>query len=417
MSQKESIKKKRKTLKERLADMGPAAIVTSAFIGPGTITTTTLAGVNYRYELLWTILFSGLALLILMEMSSRIGIISNHDISEGAIASFPNSKIAKGIILTLIVITLFATAFGFEAGNLIGGSLGLADALNIPQWAAAVVLGGAAFYAVVVGTAKTLETLMSIFVGLMGFIFVLTMFLVTPNYGEVLTGFIPTNIPEGSGVTIIALIGTTLIGINLLMQAVTAAEKWNSPEDLEASKFDTGFNVGIGIIITAAIIISSGTVIYGTGTVVDTPLVFSRMLEPVLGSYARIIGNVGIAAAGLSSAIATPLILKVVLARVFRWDANDIKARAAGGGAVIFGTIFAAFGTSPTQIIVFASAFSGLFLPIVAILIMIAANNAKLMGEYKNTLFQNILGGFATLVTLGLGINSLLSFFENLSNL
>src|SRR5699024_4696159 len=401
MSQKESIKKKRKTLKERFADMGPAAIVTSAFIGPGTITTTTLAGVNYRYELLWAILFSGLALLILMEMSSRIGIISNHDITEGAIASFPNSKIAKGIILTLIVITLFATAFGFEAGNLIGGSLGLADALNIPQWAAAVILGGAAFYAVVVGTAKTLETLMSIFVGLMGFIFVLTMFLVTPNYGEVLTGFIPTNIPEGSGVTIIALIGTTLIGINLLMQAVTAAEKWNSPEDLEASKFDTGFNVGIGIIITAAIIISSGTVIYGTGTVVDTPLVFSRMLEPVLGSYARIIGNVGIAAAGLSSAIATPLILKVVLARVFRWDANDIKARAAGGGAVIFGTIFAAFGTSPTQIIVFASAFSGLFLPIVAILIMIAANNAKLMGEYKNTLFQNILGGFATLVTLG----------------
>src|SRR5699024_11943995 len=114
MSQKESIKKKRKTLKERLADMGPAAIVTSAFIGPGTITTTTLAGVNYRYELLWTILFSGLALLILMEMSSRIGIISNHDISEGAIASFPNSKIAKGIILKFIVITLYTTVYIFE---------------------------------------------------------------------------------------------------------------------------------------------------------------------------------------------------------------------------------------------------------------------------------------------------------------
>lgn len=124
--------KKKKTLKDRFADMGPAAIVTSAFIGPGTITTTTVAGVNYRYELLWAILFSGLALLILMEMSSRIGIISNHDIAEAATASFPNSKIAKVIIVGLIVITLFATAFGFEAGNLIGGSLGLADALNIP---------------------------------------------------------------------------------------------------------------------------------------------------------------------------------------------------------------------------------------------------------------------------------------------
>lgn len=412
-----SKKRKKKSLKERFSDMGPAAIVTSAFIGPGTITTTTLAGVNYQYELLWAILFSGLALIILMEMSSRVGIISNHDIVESAIASFPNSKIAKWFITTIVVVTLFATAFGFEAGNLIGGSLGLADVLNLPQWAGALILGGAAFYAVVVGTAKTLETIMSVFVGLMGFIFVLTMLLVRPNYGEVLTGFIPWGVPEGSGVTIIALIGTTLIGINLLMQAVTAAEKWNKPEDLEASNFDTTFNVGIGILITAAIIITSGTVLFGTGTVVDTPLVFSQMLEPVLGSYTRIIGNVGIAAAGLSSAIATPLILKVVLARVFDWDANDMRARLAGGSAVIFGTIFAALGTSPTQIIVFASAFSGLFLPIVAILIMIAANNKELLGEHKNSLVQNILGGFATLVTLGLGVNSLLSFVENLQNL
>lgn len=420
MSQDEKAKKttkKKKTLKEKFSDMGPAAIVTSAFIGPGTITTTTLAGVNYQYDLLWALLFSGISLIILMEMSSRIGIISNHDIAEGAIASFPNSKIAKFIIIGLIVITLFATAFGFEAGNLIGGSLGLAAALSIPQWAGALILGAASFYAVVVGTAKTLESIMSFFVSLMGIIFVLTMLLVNPNYGEVLTGFIPTGIPEGSGVNIIALIGTTLIGINLLMQAVTAAEKWDSPEDLETSKFDTNFNVGIGIIITAAIIITSGTVLYGTGTVVDSPLVFSQMLVPVLGSYAGIIGNVGIAAAGLSSAIATPLILKVVLTRLFKWDANDIKARAAGGAAVIFGTIFAALGTSPTQIIIFASAFSGLFLPIVAILIMIAANNEKLLGEYKNTLTQNILGGFATLITLGLGLNSLLSFFENLQNL
>lgn len=410
-------KKQKKSLKEKLGDLGPAAIVTSAFIGPGTITTTTLAGVNYKYDLLWAILFSGIALLILMEMSSRIGIISNHDIAEAATASFPNSKIAGKIIKGLIIITLFATAFGFSAGNLTGGTLGLADAVNLPQWASALVLGGLSFYAVAVGTAKTLETLMSVFVGLMGIIFVLTMVLVRPNYGEVLAGFVPTSVPEGSGVTIIALIGTTLIGINLLMQAVTTAEKWQGEEHLEASKFDTNLNVGIGTVITAAIIITSGAVLHGTGTVVNTPIVFSKMLEPVLGNYARIIGDVGIAAAGVSSSIATPLILKVVLARIFKWDANDMRARIAGGGAVLFGTIFAALGTQPTQIIIFASAFSGLFLPIVSILIMIAANNKELLGKHKNTLVQNILGGFATLITLGLGINSLLNFFDNLSNL
>lgn len=410
-------KKPKMSLKEKLGDMGPAAIVTSAFIGPGTITTTTLAGVNYKYDLLWAILFSGLALVILMEMSSRIGIISNHDITEAAIASFPNNKMAEKIIKGLIIITLFATAFGFSAGNLIGGTLGFSDAVGLSQGISAIILGAVSFYAVAVGTAKTLETLMSVFVGLMGIVFVLTMLLVRPNFGEVLAGFVPTSIPDGSGVTIIALIGTTLIGINLLMQAVTTAEKWQGAEHLESSRFDTYINVGIGTIITFAIVISSGTVLHGTGTVVDTPIVFSEMLEPVLGDFARIIGDIGIAAAGVSSSIATPLILKVVLARVMGWEVNDIKARAAGGGAVLFGTVFAALGTRPTTIIVFASAFSGLFLPIVAILIMIAANNEKLLGEHKNTLTQNILGGIATAVTLGLGINSLLSFVENLSNL
>lgn len=409
--------RQKKSLSEKLKGLGPAAIVTSAFVGPGTITTTTLAGVNYQYELLWAILFSGISLLILMEMSGRIGIISNHDIAEAAISSFNNSKVAAIIIRGLIVITLFATAFGFEAGNLIGGSLGLADALNLQQWLAALILGSGAFYAVAVGTAKTLEKLMSFFVGLMGIVFILTMILVRPNYGEVLAGFIPTSIPEGSAVTIIAMIGTTLIGINLLMQAVTTAEKWQGPQYLEDSKFDIRFNVGIGTLITLAIVITSGTVLFGTGTVVTSPIVFSSMLEPTLGVYARMIGNIGIAAAGLSSAIATPLILKVVLARLFKWDPNDMRARIAGGSAVIFGTIFAAFGTSPTQIIVFASAFSGLFLPIVAILIMIAANNKKLLGEYKNSLFQNVLGVIATSVTLALGINSLLRFFDNLANL
>ena len=402
---------------DRFKDMGPAAIVTSAFIGPGTITTTTVAGVNFKYELLWAILFSGFSLLVLMEMSQRIGIVSNRDIAEASISTFNDNKTASLIIKGLMVITLFATAFGFEAGNLIGGSLGLADVLSLPQWAAAIILGGASFYAVVVGTAKTLETLMSIFVGVMGIVFVITMFLVRPDFGEVLRGFVPTGIPDGSIVNIVALIGTTLIGINLLMQAITTAEKWQGEEHLPAARFDTVFNVGIGILITAAIIITSGTVLYGTGTVVSSPIIFSQMLEPVLGNSARMIGDVGIAAAGLSSAIATPLILKVVLARLFKWEANGTKARVVGGSAVIFGTIFAALGTSPTQIIIFASAFSGLFLPIVAILIMIAANNKKLLGKHKNTIVQNILGGIATLVTLGLGINSLLKFFTNLSNL
>lgn len=405
--------KKKKTFMDRLKNMGPAALVTSAFIGPGTITTATLAGVNFEYKLLWAVLFAGIALIVLMEMTGRLAIISQRDIREATIASVGNNPTAAKIITALVLITLVMTGFGFEAGNLIGGSLGLADLLNLPQWVAALILGGVAFYAVVIGTAKTLEKLMSIFVGVMGLIFILTMVLVGPNWGDVLKGMFIPSVPEGSIVNVISLIGTVFIGINLLIHAVNAKEKWNKPADMEDSMFDTVFNVGIGILTAISIVVASGTVLYGTGTEVESPIIFSQMLKPVLGDYARYIGDAGITAAGLSSAIATPLILKEVSAYTFGWDSSDMRARMIGGAAVIFGTVFAALGTSPVTIIVFASGMSGVFLPIVAIMIMISANNEEIMGEYKNNALQNVLGGISTLVTLGLGINSLINFFSN----
>ena len=59
----------KKTFMQKLKNMGPAAIITSAFIGPGTITTATLVGVKFQYALLWAVVFSGIALIVLMEMS------------------------------------------------------------------------------------------------------------------------------------------------------------------------------------------------------------------------------------------------------------------------------------------------------------------------------------------------------------
>ncbi|WP_018659496.1 NRAMP family divalent metal transporter [Allofustis seminis] len=405
--------KEKKSFMDRIKNMGPAAIVTSAFIGPGTITTTTLAGVDYEYQLLWAVLFSGVALISLMQMTSRISIISQKDITFATIEALGNKPGIRKMIIALVTLTLFVTGFGFEAGNLIGGSLGFADLFNLPQWVAALVLGGAAFYAVVIGTAKTLEKLMSLFVGLMGLLFFVTMILVQPDYGAVLQGFVTPSVPDGSIVNVISLIGTTLIGINILIHSLSTAEKWDDPAHLGDASFDTYFNVGIGLIITAAIVIAAGTVLYGTGTEVTSPIVFSQMLQPVLGDFARWIGDLGITSAGLSSAIATPLILKEVVPHVLGWERNGIKARIAGGSAVVFGTVLAALGQSPVQIIIFASALSGIFLPIIAIMVMISANSEKLMGKYKNNILQNVVGGFATIITLILGIRSILNFLSN----
>ena len=79
----------KKTFMQKLKNMGPAAIITSAFIGPGTITTATLVGVKFQYALLWAVVFSGIALIVLMEMSSRIAIASHKNVIDAAIALKP----------------------------------------------------------------------------------------------------------------------------------------------------------------------------------------------------------------------------------------------------------------------------------------------------------------------------------------
>lgn len=397
---------KKKTFVEKLKNMGPAAIITSAFIGPGTITTTTIAGAEFKYALLWAVLFSVISLMVLMEMASRIGIIAQRDMVEASVDLLPGNKAWATFIKVLMVVAGTTVAFGFTAGNIIGGSLGLADLLGTGQAVAAIIVAAISLSAILLGSSKILETIMQVFVSIMGAIFVFAMFVAGPNYMEVLKGLITPAIPEGGLVSAVALIGTTLIAINLVMHSMTSKDAWNKPENLADAKFDIIFNVIIGGFITVAMVVTSGTVLYGTGISVDSPIVFSQQLIPVLGETgARLIGGIGIFSAGLSSTIATALIIITMVSRIFNWEGGlqDKRTKTLGVIVILFGTAFAVFNAKPVQIITAAQVISGFFLPLVSILLVITTNSKRLLGEYTNTIWQNILGVFASVVTLILG--------------
>lgn len=407
---------KKKTFVQKLRNMGPAAIITSAFIGPGTITTATIAGVNFGYSLLWAIVFSIISLISLMEMSSRIGIISGKDLLDASIATFPENKRWKIFIQALVFISVLSVCFGFQAGNLVGSSLALADIFSTPQWVAAFIMGLIALITAIAGSYKVLEKIMLMFVSLMGVLFFVTMLTVRPSLTGILKGIFVPSVPEGALINTIALIGTTLIGINLILHSITSKEKWNKEEDLEDARFDIYVNILIGGVITLSILITSATVLYKSGLEVTSPLMFSLQLEPILGSWARIIGDIGLLSAGLSSAIAVPFTLKSIISKLFHWEGgiNNNKAKILGAIVVAFGTFLAMTNTKPTQIIIFAQATSGFFLPFVAILLMIVSNNKKLLGKHTNTVFQNVLGSIAVMVTLGLGSWGLYGVFSKL---
>ena len=404
---------KQKTFMQKVRAAGPAAVITSAFVGPGTITTATAAGVNFGYALLWAVIFSGFASIVIMNMASRLAILGKRNIIDAAVELVPGSNAWKFFALGLIAAVAAFTGFGFEAGNLIGATVGFETITGAPQWLAALLMGLVALAAVVFTTPKIVELIMKTFVAVMGIVFVITAIIVTPSIGEILTGLIPT-IPEGSMVTTIALIGTTIIAINIVFHSVASAEKWTEDKDLEDSYFDTKMNVSLGVVMTLGLIIATSATLFGTGTVVDSPIVFAEALQATLGPAAGMFAAFGLVLAGLSSAIATPYMVGVIWARVFKWDlARDWRPKTAAGVVVAFGTILAMFGTAPVPIILFAQATSGIFLPFVAVLFVLATNSKKL-GAFRNTRLQNAVGSIMVIVMFVLGFRTLWSVFTRL---
>lgn len=392
----------KKTFMQKLKNMGPAAIITSAFIGPGTITTATLVGVKFQYALLWAVVFSGIALIVLMEMSSRIAIASHKNVIDAAIALKPESRGWRLFVQIFVGLAVGISCFAFQSGNEIGASAGLQDITGMPQWVSALIIGVIALIAALASN-KVLETIMQVFVSVMGVLFLVTAIAVAPNLGQVVTGLVPV-VPEGGLMNTMALIGTTLIGMNLILHSITSQGKYTSIEELPDARFDIRFNIIIGIIITASILITSGTVLYGTGTSVNGALTFTKSLEPVLGSWARVVGDIGLLAAGLSSAL-------------FHWEGGSscTKAKLLAIIVIVFGTVLAMVNTSPAAIIVAAQAISGFILPFIAILLLVIANSKKLLGNYTNSVIRNVLGGIAAVATLGLAIRALYNLITTLA--
>ena len=400
--------KQKKSLIQKFKNMGPAAIIASAFIGPGTITTSTVSGTNFQYAMLWAVVFSGIASIILMDISSRVEAYSGLSVIETTMG-MSDKKGWKRFVAIFMGLAILFTGLGFMAGNEIGAANGLADLTGLPVAATGIVVGVIAICTVVFGTPKLLEVVCQFFVVAMGVLFIITMFLSNPDWGAVARGIIPS-LPEGSLVNCMGLIGTTIIAINLVYHSMGCQDKYHGDEGYADSKFDTRFNVILGVLMTLAIIITAGTVLYGTGTEITNPVVFSQSLEPVLGSSARIIGDLGLFLAGLSSSIATPYMAGMIIARLMGWGKEkDAWRKAFTCMLIVFGTVLACMGQTPTQIIIVTQALSGFFLPFIAIFFVISGNNKKMLGKHTNTKLQNILGGIACAVTLAMGINMLIN--------
>lgn len=405
----------KRSIMDRLRNIGPGALVAAAFIGPGTVTTASISGAKFGYTLLWAMLFSVIATIILQEMSSRLGIVSREGLGEALRHEF-TSPFLKGLSIFLVVGAIGIGCAAYETGNILGGALGLSTVTGIGSNIWGPVMGIIAFTVLWIGAYKFIEKILVSLVIIMSVTFVLTSVIIQPDFGAILHGLFIPSVPEGGLVLAVSLIGTTVVPYNLFLHASAVQEKWQKAEQLNESRIDTIISIGLGGMISMAIIITAAAAFNGVGIAPSNAGDMAVQLEPLLGPWAKWFFAIGLFAAGFSSAVAAPLAAAYATAGALNMKTNlrDIKFKSIWIVVILVGIIGSALGKKPLSIIIFAQAANGVLLPIIAIFLLIIMNNKKRLGNYTNNWIQNILGIIVVVVATGLGIRSLYSALTKL---
>ena len=405
-------------IKKLFKNIGPGPLVAAAFIGPGTVTVCTIAGVNFGYALLWAMVLSIVATVVLQEMAARLGVISQKGLSE-IIRQEIDNPILKGFVIVLILSAIVIGNAAYEAGNISGGALGMQtlfgnqvfEIAGLKLNFTALIIGLLAFVLLYIGNYKVLEKALVFLVILMSFAFLLTAIITKPSLSAIIEGAFVPKFPEKSILTIIGLIGTTVVPYNLFLHASLAKTKWKDKSDLSYARKDTIIAVVVGGLVSMCIIISASAI---PAQDILNASDLAKGLEPLFGSYAKYFLALGLFAAGITSAITAPLAAAFVAGGCLGWksDLKSTKFRMVWMIILGLGVLFSSIGFKSIEIIKFAQVANGLLLPIIAGFLLWVMNKSSILGNYKNSKLQNILGILILIVTIFLGAKGILSVFK-----
>ena len=416
-------------LATRIKNVGPGALVAAAFIGPGTVTSCSVSGASAGYTLLWAMLLSVISVIIMQSMAARLGIVSGMGLGEALRTKFTSAG-ARILICILVIAAVFVGNIAYETGNLTGSIMGIQAAIPATNTGTvkiilALVLGVIAFILLFSGSYRRVENILTALVVIMGIIFLICAFAAKPEWKEVFKGLFGFKVPEGGDwMTVAALMGTTVVPYNIYLHAASASTKWGHAGDkddaLANSRFDSIISIGLGGIISMAIIVCAAATIHATGGEIKSGADMAKALTPLLGSWATVIFGIGLFAAGITSTLTAPLAAAFASSGILGWGEDMKKSR-----FKIFWIIVLAFGiiatctlgASPTQIILFAQAANALLLPITGILLLIVANDFGIMKEYKNKAWFNILVVIVIAIFVFIAARNMRAFVSGLQNL
>ncbi len=387
-----------------LAVIGPGVITSNVDNDAGGIATYSIAGAHFGYSLIWSLIPITVALIIIQEMSARMGVVTGKGLSDLIRENF-------GVKITFyLLVTLIFTNFG----NTIAEFAGIAASLQIfgvPKYVS-VPLGAVLVWILVVkGTYRSVE---KIFLAACLFYvtYLVSGFLARPDWGAVKDSIVSPRLEFSAGAfgMLIGLIGTTIAPWMQFYLQAAVAEKNIKLENYKYSRADVISGSFMVNLVALFIMVACAATIFQAGIRIDTAKDAALALAPLAGKYASTLFAFGLLNASLFAASILPLSTAYVVCEGMGWEQGvDKKFSEApqfyglyslliflGAGVVLWPNL-------PLIPIMFISqVVNGIVLPVILVFMLLLINNRKIMGAYTNGRAFNILAWLTVVILISL---------------
>lgn len=389
-----------------LAVIGPGIITANVDNDAGGITTYSVAGARYGYSLLWMLPLVALALIIVQEMSSRLGVVTGKGLAD-LIRESLGVRLTALLLALLVFVNLANTVSEFAGVAASLEIFGVSKYISVPLAAVGV------WVLVLKGNYKTTERVFLV-ASTIYLTYIASGVLAHPDWGEVRQAMVTPNFQLSLGyVTIfVTIIGTTIAPWMQFYQQAAIADKGIPVENYRYEVIDVVVGSLFAITVAGFIVIACAATIHQQGLSIETAEDAALALGPLAGKYAQVLFALGLLNASLFSAAILPISTAYTVCEAFGWESSlsrEIREAKAFFGIytaliVLGAAIILLPIKSLIQTMLASQTLNGLLLPVILIVMLGLINDRRLMGNYANPRGFNILVWVTVVILILLAI-------------
>ncbi|GER93342.1 divalent metal cation transporter [hot springs metagenome] len=387
-----------------LSVIGPGIITANIDNDAGGIATYSIAGAHFGYSLLWTLIPTTIALIVVQEMAARMGAVTGKGLADLIRENY-------GVKITFwLMVALFITDLGNTAAEFAGWAAS-AEILGINKYIA-VPLGAIFVWVIVVKGSYRIFEKIFLFVCVVYIVYIPSAVLAKPDWSQVAIQTIKPSFQFSSAyiVTFIGLIGTTITPWMQFYLQSAVVEKGIKKDNYWASRIDVIFGCFMTDIIAFFIVVACGATLFKAGVKISSAEEAAVALAPIAGKYASILFAIGLANASLFSASILPLATAYYICEGMGWEAGVNKTFKDAPQFMWLYTFLIAVGSliilipgAPLIAIMWISqVINGIMLPFVLIFMLSLINKPELMGDYMNSKTFNRIAWTTAIIMIAL---------------